>query len=47
MKEGRGVLVSRLGSVYEGWFKADKFSYRGRMIWQDGTMYEGEWREDL
>jgi len=33
IKEGRGVLVSRLGSVYEGWFKDDKFSHLGRMIW--------------
>lgn len=33
LKEGRGVLISRLGSVYEGWFMNDKFHYRGRMIW--------------
>ncbi|TNV79028.1 hypothetical protein FGO68_gene30 [Halteria grandinella] len=46
LKEGRGVLVSRLGSLYEGWFKGDRFHFRGRMIWQDGTVYEGEWEDD-
>lgn len=46
-KAGRGVLISRLGSVYEGWFFNDKFNFRGRIIWQDGSMYEGEWKDDL
>ena len=32
-KEGRGVLVSRLGTIYEGWFRNDKFHFHGRIIW--------------
>ena len=33
LKQGRGVLITRLGSIYEGWFLNDKFHFRGRIIW--------------
>jgi len=27
--------------LYHGWFKDDKFHYRGRLLWENGDLYEG------
>jgi hypothetical protein len=34
------------GSIYEGWFKADKAYGKGRLIHTDGYIYEGDWVDD-
>lgn len=42
---GRGVFVRVTGGeeqLHEGWFKDGNRHGRGRCIWQDGSVYEGE-----
>ncbi len=46
VREGYGVQRFMDGSIYEGWFKADRAYGKGRMIHTDGYIYEGEWRDD-
>jgi len=41
VKEGRGLLIKYDGSVYEGYWKADKPCYFGRNIYTNGDSYEG------
>lgn len=43
---GRGVLLSH-GGRYEGTFKNGKKDGAGTMRWNNGDVYEGEWREGL
>ena len=45
VREGRGVLVKKDGTLYEGWFCNNKFHGRGRVISAQGDMYEGELRD--
>ena len=44
-KSGRGFYVAKDGSLYEGYFQADKLHGRGREINKFGEVYDGEWRE--
>jgi hypothetical protein len=34
------------GSLYEGFWKADRANGRGRLIHSDGDVYEGDWVDD-
>jgi len=45
---GRGVYVRASGGeeqMHEGWFKDGNRHGRGRSIWQDGSVYEGELKQ--
>lgn len=45
-QNGKGTLLSRDGSKYEGfWLKGRKHGY-GRSYMSNGDVYEGEWIED-
>jgi hypothetical protein len=42
---GRGIYVRVSGGeeqMHEGWFKDGNRHGRGRSIWQDGSVYDGE-----
>ena len=45
-KDGRGVQIWVDGSLYEGYWHADKANGRGRLIHADGDVYQGEWKDD-
>ena len=45
-KDGRGIQIWVDGSLYEGYWKADKANGRGRLIHADGDVYNGEWKDD-
>ena len=45
-KHGRGALVNKRG-LHEGYYKKDVKNGRGRMIYFDGRVYEGEWKNNL
>lgn len=45
-KDGKGILFKVDGSLYEGYWKADKAHGRGRSIHASGEMYNGEWKYD-
>lgn len=47
IREGKGKQIFIDGSLYEGWFKADRASGRGRLIHVDGDIYEGQWLDDM
>jgi hypothetical protein len=46
LKHGRGLQIWADGSLYEGYWKADKANGRGRLIHADGDVYHGEWKDD-
>jgi hypothetical protein len=46
MRDGKGLQIWADGSLYEGYWKADKANGRGRLIHADGDVYEGEWKDD-
>ena len=43
---GRGIQIWMDGSKYEGYWKNDKASVRGKLIHADGDIYDGEWVDD-
>jgi hypothetical protein len=43
MRNGKGILYMKDGSVYIGLWKNDKAHKIGRMANVDGNIYEGEW----
>ena len=43
IREGKGILVKVDGSIYEGYWKNNKFNGKGRKIYSDGGIYEGDW----
>ena len=43
MRQGRGMLIWKDGSKYEGYWKNDMTDGKGRLIHSDGDVYEGEW----
>ena len=43
-KDGRGTIIWVDGSIYEGYWKADKMDYRGRIIYAEGDYFHGEWK---
>ena len=45
-KHGKGAMFNKRG-IHEGWFRQDKKTGRGRMIYFDGKVYTGEWRDNL
>ena len=45
-KEGRGILVTKNGSKYCGYFKNNKKNIKGKLIHYEGDIYEGEWLDD-
>ena len=44
--DGKGILKSRNGRIYDGAFKKGKRCGYGIMTWRDGRSYEGEWKDD-
>lgn len=46
-REGRGAMITPEPNkqLYEGWFKQNMFHGRGRVIFQTGAYYIGEWSE--
>ena len=46
MRHGRGYQIWSDGSIYEGYWKADKANGRGRLIHADGDIYDGYWKND-
>jgi len=46
IREGRGLQIWQDGSIYEGWWKANKANGRGRLIHAECDIYEGEWLND-
>ena len=47
VKEGRGMLIKYDGSLYEGYWKADKPAFYGRNIYANGEYYEGGYLNGL
>ena len=47
MANGKGVFYYEDGNKYEGNFKNDKASGYGILTDNNGTVYEGEWLEDM
>ena len=45
-REGYGILYFPDGGLYEGYFRNDKMSGKGRMINAEGDYYEGEFLND-
>ena len=39
--------VKKIELIYTGWFKNNKPNGKGRMLFTDGTMYEGDWCDGL
>lgn len=46
VREGYGVQRWMDGSIYEGWYKADRANGLGRLIHTDAYIYEGDWVDD-
>lgn len=46
VKEGRGVQVWPDGSLYEGYWQANKANFFGRLLHKDGDIYQGQWLDD-
>ena len=46
-KEGYGVTKYVNGAKYQGLFHLNKKHGRGKLFFTDGTVYEGEWINDL
>lgn len=44
---GFGIFHWPNGDVYEGYFLCHKREGRGRMLFADGTIYDGDWEDDL
>jgi hypothetical protein len=44
MRHGRGNIIYRDGSIYEGYWKNDKANGRGILISSAGNIYEGEFK---
>ena len=43
---GWGHLIkSKNKVIYTGWFKDNKAHGKGRMVYDNGTVYEGDWFE--
>ena len=45
-KEGIGIQINKNGSIYEGYIKNNEANYKGRIIYDDGDYYEGDWLND-
>ena len=43
MKEGRGKMYFRDGTIYEGEFRAGKISGKGRKVTKNGEVIEKHW----
>ena len=46
MKHGKGVLVFKDGSSYNGTFSKNIIDGFGKYAWPDGKTYEGNWKEN-
>ena len=46
MKQGRGKIVLKDGSVHEGEFKRDRKNGAGVMTYTDGNILRAVWVED-
>jgi hypothetical protein len=46
VRHGYGIQVWSDGSMYQGFWKADKANGNGRLIHADGDIYEGDWKDD-
>ena len=46
IREGRGCQTWPDGSLYEGYWKENKTTGKGRLIHADGDVYEGDWFDD-
>ena len=45
IKQGKGIEVGPMGTIYEGYYVNNKRYGRGRLI-GDGTRYVGQWLND-
>lgn len=45
-REGRGIAVTKDGSIYEGFWRDDKYNGAGRLIYANGDLYQGQWKDD-
>ena len=43
LREGRGTLVWQDGSKYIGYWTNDQKNRKGRLIYANGDVYEGDW----
>jgi len=46
VRQGKGTQVWPDGSVYEGYWRANKANGKGRLIHADGDVYDGSWKDD-
>ena len=46
-KEGVGIMVTKEGSIYEGYWYNEKWNGKGRWIYNNGDFYEGDFEDDL
>jgi hypothetical protein len=46
-KCGRGKIIYKDGSLFEGMFARDKPNGQGRLIKDDGETYIGEWKDGM
>ena len=47
IQEGRGVLISGEGAVYEGFWKDGLQNGKGRIIYDDKSVYQGEFQNGV
>ena len=46
-RDGKGILITSGGAIYEGYYKNDKKNGRGRNIYANGYIYEGDYNDDM
>jgi hypothetical protein len=46
LRDGRGIVIWKNGSRYDGYFKNGKANGYGRIIHAEGDVYEGNWSDD-
>jgi hypothetical protein len=46
-RTGRGKILFKNGSLFEGTFHKNKVNGHGRLIKEDGEMYTGDWKNDM
>lgn len=41
------MAMKESGELHEGWFKNNEMTGRGRIIWKNGAMFEGEFLNNM
>jgi hypothetical protein len=47
LKHGKGLFYWADGAQYEGYWKYDQLNGKGRLMYENGEIYEGNFENDL